>query len=82
VFATKTRACKGASHEWSMEVTFHAPESVRECEGMNPHTPTWTPILKVGVWWTFEFSKGDVKGQNSLNWKIPYIIEKFLEHRC
>jgi hypothetical protein len=20
-------------------VTFHAPESVGECEGMNPHTP-------------------------------------------
>jgi hypothetical protein len=24
-------------------------ESARECEGMNPHTPKWTPILEVGI---------------------------------
>jgi hypothetical protein len=36
---TKTRACKGAGQEGSLEVTFHAPGSVGECEGMNPHIP-------------------------------------------
>jgi hypothetical protein len=25
------------------------PRSAKECEGMNPHTPTRTPILGVGV---------------------------------
>jgi hypothetical protein len=37
--ATKARVCKGARQEGSPRVTSHAPESVGECEGMNPHTP-------------------------------------------
>jgi hypothetical protein len=37
--ATKARACKGASQEGILRVTSHAPGSVGECEGMNPHTP-------------------------------------------
>jgi hypothetical protein len=35
--ATKVRACEGVGQEWSLKVTFHAPGSVGECEGMNPH---------------------------------------------
>jgi len=27
----------------------HTLGNVREFEGMNPHTPKWTPILGVGV---------------------------------
>jgi hypothetical protein len=27
----------------------HTPTSVRECEGMSPHTPKWTPTLGDGV---------------------------------
>jgi hypothetical protein len=36
---TKTRACKGAGQEGSPRITSHDPRNVRECEGMNPHTP-------------------------------------------
>jgi hypothetical protein len=36
---TKVRACKVAGQEGSPGVTFHVLESVKECEGMNPHTP-------------------------------------------
>jgi hypothetical protein len=46
---TKIRACKGAGQEGNSGVTFHAPRSVKECEGMNPHTPKGTPTLGVGV---------------------------------
>jgi hypothetical protein len=46
--ATKARTCKGVS-QGSMGVTSHAPRSVGECEGMNPHTPKGAPILGVGV---------------------------------
>jgi hypothetical protein len=46
---TKARACKGVGQKWSPTVTFHVPRSVGECEGMNPHTPKWTPTLGVEV---------------------------------
>jgi hypothetical protein len=36
---TKVRACKVAGQKRSPGITFHAPRSVGECEGMNPHTP-------------------------------------------
>jgi len=36
---TNARACKGVGQEGSLGVTCHAPRSVRECEGMNLHTP-------------------------------------------
>jgi hypothetical protein len=48
-FMTKARACKGAGWEWSPRITFYAPKSVGECEGMNPHTPKWASTLWVGV---------------------------------
>jgi hypothetical protein len=38
-FTTKAKTYKGAGQEGSPRVTSHAPESERECEGMNPHTP-------------------------------------------
>ncbi len=46
---TKARACKGAGQMWSLGVTFHAFENVKECEGMNLHTPKWAPTLGVRV---------------------------------
>jgi len=36
---TKAKACKVAGQEGSPMVTSHAPESAKECEGMNLHTP-------------------------------------------
>jgi hypothetical protein len=48
-FVTKARACKDAGQKGILGVTLHAPESVKECEGMNLHTLKWTPILGVGV---------------------------------
>jgi hypothetical protein len=38
-FATKAKVGKGAGQEGSSKVTSHAPGSVGECEGINPHTP-------------------------------------------
>jgi hypothetical protein len=48
-FTTKERAYKGAGQEWSLGVTFHAPRSVGECEGMSPHTPKWAPTLGIRI---------------------------------
>jgi hypothetical protein len=36
---TKARGCKVTSQEKDLGVTSHAPGSVKECEGVNPHTP-------------------------------------------
>ncbi len=36
--ATKTKACKGVGQKGSSRITSHAPKSVGEYEGMNPHT--------------------------------------------
>jgi hypothetical protein len=36
---TKASAYKGAGQEGSPKITYHAPMSARECEGMNRHTP-------------------------------------------
>jgi hypothetical protein len=47
--ATKLKACKGAGQEGNSRVTSHVPESVGECEEMNPHTPKWAPTLGVRV---------------------------------
>jgi hypothetical protein len=74
--AIKARACEGAGQEWSPWITFHAPESVRECEGLNPHTP------KLESWWIPESSESDFRDQNPLDWKVHYIIGKILEYRC
>jgi hypothetical protein len=81
-FMPKTRAYKGASQEWTRESHFMllgVQESVRE----------WTLTLASGLplgelesQWTLEFSEGDFKGQNSLDWKVLYIIEKLLKRRC
>jgi len=43
------KACKVAGQEGSPGVTSHAPKSVGECEGMNPHTPKGTPTLGIGI---------------------------------
>jgi hypothetical protein len=50
--ATKARACKGASQNWSSRVTFHAPEGLRVWDSvriepphfqMNSHFGSWSP---------------------------------------
>jgi hypothetical protein len=46
---TKARDYKGVGQERSLVISFHAHESVGECEGMSPHTPKCAPTLKVAV---------------------------------
>jgi hypothetical protein len=59
--------------------SWECKESVRE----------WTSTLpnELSLWelesqWILEFLKSNCRGQNSLDWKVPYIIGKLLEHRC
>ncbi len=51
--------------------------------GMSPHTPKWAPTLGVKKSpWTLEYLESDFKGQNSLDWRLPYTIEKILKLKC
>jgi len=68
-FVTKTRAYKGEGQEWSLGVTFNALESVRRCEGMNPHIPKWAPTLGVRVPMDFQIFKERLKGSKLIGLK-------------
>ncbi len=53
--ATKVRAYKSVGQKGSPRITFHGPGSVKECKGMNHHTPKGIPTLGVGVLVDFQF---------------------------
>jgi hypothetical protein len=56
----------------------------RECGkvwGIEPSHPKGIPFWELESRWTPESSEGDCKGQNSMNWKVLYIIKKLLERR-
>ncbi len=74
--------CKVAGQEGIPRATFHAPESAKECEGMNPHTLKWTPRWELESQWTPKSSERNCRGQNPLAWKFIYIIGKPLKPRC
>jgi hypothetical protein len=57
--------------------------NARECEGMNPYIlPSELPFWELESQWTLKFLKSNFKGQNQFDQKVPYIIEKLLEHKC
>jgi hypothetical protein len=76
---TKARACKGAGREWSSGVTFHAPGSVRRCEGMNPHTPKWGVILGIEVPMDFRIFREQLQGSKLIGLRNFLYHEKSLE---
>ncbi len=52
-------------------VTFHAHESVGECEGINPHIPKWALTLRVGVVMDSRIFKKRFQGSKLIGLKIP-----------
>jgi len=72
--ATKARACEGEGQEGSPGVTFHAPGSARECEGINSHTPKWAPTLGVGVPVDSQIFRKQLQGSK------PIGLKSFLYH--
>jgi hypothetical protein len=83
--ATKARACEGVGQEWGLRVTFHALKSMGVWASVREWTPTLPselPLWELESRWTLESSKSDCRGQNPLDWKKIYIIEKLLERRC
>jgi hypothetical protein len=67
--ATKARACEGASQKWSSGIIVHTPGSAGKCEGMNPHTPKWTPTLGVGILMDFWIFRRQFQGSKFIKLK-------------
>jgi hypothetical protein len=44
--------------------------------------PRELSLWELEFWWTPESLESDCRGQNSLDWSVPYIIEKLLKRRC
>ncbi len=44
--------------------------------------PSELPLWELDSQWTFKSWEGNCKGQNSLDWNVPYTIENLLERRC
>jgi hypothetical protein len=44
--------------------------------------PRELPLWELESQWTPKSSESNCKGQNSLDWGVPYIIRKILELKC
>jgi hypothetical protein len=80
--ATKARGCKVAGQVGDPGA-FHMLPGVQRVWGnelshsqVNSHVGSWSPER------TLESSKRNCRGQNSLPWKVFYIIRKLLKFRC
>jgi hypothetical protein len=54
-------------------------ESVRE---WTLTLPNELPLWELESWWSPKFSESNFRGQNPLNWRLPYITRKLLKFRC
>jgi hypothetical protein len=61
---TKAKGLQGCGPKGSLGVTSGTPESVRKCEGVNPHTPKATPTLGDGVPVDFQNFRDRFEGSN------------------
>jgi hypothetical protein len=80
--ATKARACKGVGQKWARESHFMLPRVQDSVKEWTPTFPSELPLWELESQWTFKSSEGDCRGQNLLDWKILYIIGKFLKCKC
>jgi hypothetical protein len=71
---TKARAYKVAGQKGSPGVMLHAPKNVRECEGIDPHTPKGTPTFEIGVPVDFRMFRERFQGSK------PNGLKSFLYH--
>jgi hypothetical protein len=66
----------------AQELHFMLPKVWENVKEWTSTLPIEFPLWELESQWTFKFSKSNCKGQNSLNWKVLYIIGKLLELKC
>ncbi len=69
--ATKAKACKGTGQEecgkvWKWRFSL----------------PNEFPFWELESQWTLELLESDYGGQNTLHWRVLYIVGKLLKRRC
>jgi hypothetical protein len=79
---TKARGCKVVAQEGDQK-SLHMLPGMHKMWGnepshsqVNSHVGSWSPK------WIPESSKRNGRGQNSLPWRVIYIIEKILKCKC
>jgi hypothetical protein len=65
-----------------MGVHIHIPRSARECEGMNPLTPKWSPTLGIKVLIESRIFIEQFERSKFIELIFFYTIGKLLRHRC
>jgi hypothetical protein len=60
----------------------HTFRIVGKCEGMNPHTPKWAPILRIEVMMDSQIFKKRFQELNLIGLKSFYTIGKLLKRKC
>jgi hypothetical protein len=68
---SEQRLAKVQANSEARGVTFHAHESVGECEGINPHIPKWALTLRVEVAMDSRIFKKRFQGSKLIRLKIP-----------
>jgi hypothetical protein len=75
-------AWKGDSRECNLGVTFTLPRMQKNVREWVHTPPSGLSLWDLESQKTSEYLESDLKGQNSLDWKVPYAIGIFLIHRC
>jgi len=79
---TKARAWKGAGRECNLEVTFIVLGLWKNVRKRAHTLLSGLPFWELESLWSPKFSESNLKGWNSLDWKLPHTIEKLLKLRC
>jgi hypothetical protein len=79
---TKARGCKGAGQERDPRITSHTSESAKSVRAWTLTLPSELPCWELSPKTTPKSSECNCKGQNSLPWRIIYIIGNLLKFRC
>ncbi len=57
-------------------------ESMGEWENWTSTLPSELPLWELESQWILKSLESHGRGQNTSDWRVPYIIEKLLERRC
>jgi hypothetical protein len=74
--------CKVAGQEEGLGVTSHVPENAKSVREWTLTLPSELPSWELESKWNPEYLECDYRGQNTSVWKVLYIIENILKHKC